>query len=180
MLNVSTFGNMANIYAIVHSFHTRVSISRSTRATAPVIRLRKSGHWRGVEAQRQCPSQTPRRKSRTELNPVTGVATALTRHPLLLCVLSTFVAIFDWNTLASLCTEPENRLGERRNHYCLHSTVASASFLTCFTDLWITLYIVLITNGCCPSYSLQRGFGSSSSWPPVINSVVCYDDWWIM
>jgi len=77
------------------SFHTRVSISRSTRATAAVIRLRKSGYWRGVEAQRQCPSQTSRRKSRTGLNPGTGVATALARHLLFLCVLSTFVASFD-------------------------------------------------------------------------------------
>jgi hypothetical protein len=30
MLNVSTFGNTADIYAIVHIVHTRVSISRST------------------------------------------------------------------------------------------------------------------------------------------------------
>ena len=122
------------------SFHSRVSISRSTRATAAVIRLRKSGDWRGVEAQRQCPSQTPRRKSRTGLNPGTGVATALTRRLRFLCVLSTFVARFDWDTLARLCSETESRLVERCNHYCLHSTVASASFLTCFTDLWITLY----------------------------------------
>ena len=77
------------------SFHTRVSISRSTRATAALIRLRKSGDKRGVEAQRQCPSQTPRRKSRTGLNPGTEVATALTRHLLFLCVLSTSVARFD-------------------------------------------------------------------------------------
>ena len=62
------------------SFHTRVSISRLTGATAAVIRLRKSGDKRGVEAQRQCPSHTPRRKSPTGLNPGTGVATALTRH----------------------------------------------------------------------------------------------------
>ena len=91
-------------------------------------------------AQRQCP-QTPRRKSLTGLNPETGVATALTRHLLFLCALSTFVASFDWDTLSRLCgSEPESRLVERRNHYCLHSTVASASFLTCFTDLWIILY----------------------------------------
>ena len=70
------------------SFHTRVSISRSTRATVPVIWLRKSGDKRGVEAQRQCPSQTPRRKSHTGLRPGNGVATALTRHLLFLCVLS--------------------------------------------------------------------------------------------
>jgi len=39
-----------------------------------------------VEAQRQCPSQTPIRKSRTGLNPGTGVATVLTRHLLVLYV----------------------------------------------------------------------------------------------
>ena len=71
------------------SFHTHVSISRSTRASAAVIRLPKSGDQRGVEAQRQCPSQTPRRKSQTGLNPGTGVATALMCHLLFLCVLST-------------------------------------------------------------------------------------------
>jgi len=39
-----------------------------------------------VEAQRQCPSQTAIRKSRTGLNPGTGVATALTRRHLFLYV----------------------------------------------------------------------------------------------
>jgi len=101
------------------SFDTRVGISQSTRATVAVIRLRKSGDLRWVEAQRQCPSQTPpSRKSRTGLNPVTGVATALTGHLLSLCVLSTFVASFDWDTLAGLWSEPESRLVERCNHYC--------------------------------------------------------------
>jgi len=42
---------------------------------------------------------------------------------------------FDRDTLARLCSEPESRLVEICNHYCLDSTVASASFLTCFTDL---------------------------------------------
>jgi len=135
MLNVSTFGGAADI-----SFHTRVSISQSTRATATVIWMRKSGDQRGVEAQRQCPSQTLRRKSHTGLNSGTGVATALTSHLLFLCVLSTFVASFNWDTLTCLCSEPECHLLERCNHYCLHSTVASASFRTCFTHLWITLY----------------------------------------
>ena len=93
-----------------------------------------------MEAQRQCPSQTPRRKSRRGLSPGTEVATALTRHLLFLCILSTFVASFDWDTLARLCSEPDSRFVERCNHYCLHSTVASASFLTCFMDLWKTLY----------------------------------------
>ena len=45
MLSVSTFGNTADIYAIVHVVpHACHSISRSTRATAAVIRLRRS--WR--------------------------------------------------------------------------------------------------------------------------------------
>ena len=43
MLNVSTFGNTADMRWSI-SFHTRVGISRSTRATAAVIRLRRS--WR--------------------------------------------------------------------------------------------------------------------------------------
>jgi hypothetical protein len=51
-----------------------------------------------MEAQRQYPLQTPRRKSHTGLNLGTGVATALTRHILVLCVLSSFVAKFDWDT----------------------------------------------------------------------------------
>ena len=131
MLNVSIFGNTADIYATVHPVpHACHHIT----ATAAVIRLRKSGDQRGVETQRQCTSQTLRRKSRMGLNPVTGVATALMRHLLFLCVLSTFVASFDSDTLARLCSEPESRLVERCNHYCLLLTVASASFLTFFTD----------------------------------------------
>ena len=44
MLDVSTFANTADIYVMVHLVpHACVSISRSTRATAAVIRLRKSG-----------------------------------------------------------------------------------------------------------------------------------------
>ena len=99
--------------------------------------LEISGEWRHKDS---VIHKTPNEKFARGLNPGTGVATALTRHLLFLCVLSTFVASFDWDTLARLCSEPESRLVERSNHYCLHSTVASASFLTCFTDLWITLY----------------------------------------
>jgi len=95
MLNVSTFGNTADIYAIVHLVphacqHITVDQSHSSGNTvAKIWRLTGSG------GTRQSPSQTPRRKSRTGLNPGTGVATALTRHLLFLCVLSTFVASFD-------------------------------------------------------------------------------------
>ena len=142
MLNVSTFDNTADIYATVHLVphacqHITVDQSHSSGDNG-CENVEISG---GVEAHRQCPSQTPRRKSHTGLNPVTGVATALMRHLLFLCVLSTFVASFDWDTLARLCSEPESRLFERCNHYSLHSSVASTSFVTCFTDLWITLYI---------------------------------------
>ena len=61
------------------------SISRSIRATAAVIRLRRSLRLGGVEAQRHCPTQNPIINSRTGLNPGTGVATTLTRQ-LLLCL----------------------------------------------------------------------------------------------
>ena len=88
MLNVSTFGNTADIYAIVHLVphtcqHITVDQSHSSGDTVAKI-LEISGEWRH---KRQCPSQTPVRKSRTGLNPGTGVATALTRHLLVLCVL---------------------------------------------------------------------------------------------
>jgi len=94
MLNASTFGNTADIYAIVRLVphacrHITVDQSHTSGDTAAMI-LEISGEWR-----HKCPSQTPRRKSRTGLNPGTGVATALTRHLLFLYVLSTFVASFD-------------------------------------------------------------------------------------
>jgi len=129
MLNVSTFGNTADIYAIVHlvphasAYHGRPEPQQRWYSCK---NLKISGEWRHKE----CPSQTPRRKSRT----------TVMHHLLFVCVLSTFVASFNWDTLARLCSEPESRLVERCNHYCLHSTVASASFLTCFMDLWITLH----------------------------------------
>ena len=88
MLNVSTFDNTADINAIVHLVphacqHITVDQSHSSGDTVAKI-LEIS---RGVEAQRQCPSQTSIRKSRTGLNPGARVATALTRHLLVLCVL---------------------------------------------------------------------------------------------
>jgi len=87
MLNLSTFGNTADIYAIVHLVPTRVSAYHGR--PEPQQRwygCEDPGDWLGVEAQRQCPSQTPIRKSRTGLNPGTGVATTLTRHLLVLYV----------------------------------------------------------------------------------------------
>ena len=88
MLNVSTFGNTADIYAIVHLVpHAcqHITVDQSHRSGDTVAKILEiSG---GVEVQRQCPSQTPIRKSHTGLNPWTGVATALARHLLVLCVL---------------------------------------------------------------------------------------------
>jgi len=92
LLNVSAFGNTADIYAIVHLVphacqHITIDQSHSSGDTvAKIWRLVGSGSTK---------TQTPRRKSRTGLNPVTGVATALTSHLLFLCVLSKFVASFD-------------------------------------------------------------------------------------
>jgi len=143
MLNVSTFGNTADIYAIVHLIphacqNITVNQSHSSGDTvAKIWRLAGSGGTKTVSF------ANPRRKSCTGLNPGTRVATTLTRHLRLLCVLSTFVASFDSDTLAHLCSEPKSRRVERCNHYCLHSTVASASFLTCFTDLWKTLCVYI-------------------------------------
>ena len=94
MLNVSNFGNMADIYAKVHLVphacqHITSDQSHSSGDTVAKI-------WRlaGSRGTKTVSFTTPRRKSRTGLNPGTGVATALTRH-LFLCVLSTFVASFD-------------------------------------------------------------------------------------
>jgi len=143
MLNVFTFGNMADIRAIVHLIPYACQLimvdqrHSSGDTVVKIWRLAGSGGTKTVSF------TNPRRKSRTGLNPGTGVATALTHHLLFLCVLSTFMASFNWDTLACLCSEPESHLVERCNHYCLHSTVASASFLTCFMDLWITLYNIL-------------------------------------
>jgi len=146
MLNLSTFGNTADIYATVHLVphacqHITVDQSHSSCDTVAKI-------WRlvGSGGTKKCTSQTDRRKSRTWLNPETRVANALTRHILFLCVLSIFVSSFNWDMSARLCSEPESRLVERCNHYCLHSPVASASILTRFTDLWITLNILRLTQ----------------------------------
>ena len=68
------------------SFHTRVSISRSTRATAAVIRLRKSWSLAGSGGTKTVSFTNPHKKNCTGLNPETGVATALTRRHLFLCV----------------------------------------------------------------------------------------------
>ena len=63
MLNVSTFGNTADFYyAIVHLVHTRVSISRSTRATAAVIRLRRSRRLAGSGGTKTVSFTNPHKK----------------------------------------------------------------------------------------------------------------------
>ena len=71
MLNVSTFGNTTDIYAIVnHVPHACITVDQSHSSGDTVAKILEIK--RGVEAQRQCPSQTPIRKSRTGLNPGTG------------------------------------------------------------------------------------------------------------
>ena len=95
MLNVSTFGNTAYTCAIVHLVphacqHITVDQNHSSGDTiAKIWRLAGSGGTKTVSF------TNPRRKCRTGLNPGTGVATALTRHLLSLCVLSTVVTSFD-------------------------------------------------------------------------------------
>jgi len=94
VLNVSAFGNTADIYAIVHLVphacqHITVDQSHSSGNTvAKIWRLAESGGTKTVSF------TNPRRKSSTGLNLGTGVATALTLL-LFLCVLSTSLASFD-------------------------------------------------------------------------------------
>ena len=95
MLNMPTFVNTTDIYAMVHLVphacqNITVDQSHSSGDTVAKI-LVISGDWRHKDSVHRKP---PRRKRRTGLNPVTGVATALTRRLLFLCVLSTFVASF--------------------------------------------------------------------------------------
>jgi len=135
MLNVSTFGNTADIYAVVylvpHAYqHITVNQSRSSGDTvAKIWRLAGSGGIKTVSF------TNPQKKKLHGVKSRDRCATTLMRHLLFLCILSTCVASFNWDTLACLCSEPESRLVERCNHYSLHSTVPSASFLIYFTDL---------------------------------------------
>ena len=89
MLNVSTVGNTADIHAIVHLVphacqHTTVDQSHSSGDTVAKI-------WRlaGSVGTKTVSFTNRQKKIRTGLIPGTGVATALTRHLLFLCVLST-------------------------------------------------------------------------------------------
>ena len=140
MLIVSTFGNTADIYAMVHLVphacqHITVDQSHSSGDTvAKTWRLAGSGDAKTVSF------TNPQKKKSHGVKSGDRGGHRINASSFFLCVLSTFVVSFDWDTLARLCSEPESRLVERCNHYCLHSTVASASFLTCFTDLWITSY----------------------------------------
>ena len=88
MLNVSTFGNTADIYAIVHLVpHAcqRITVDQSHSSGDTVAKILEiSGEWMHKDSVLHKP---PIRKSRTGLNPGTGVATALTCHLLVLCVL---------------------------------------------------------------------------------------------
>jgi len=95
MLNVSTFGNKADIYAIVHLVPHAcqyIAVDQSHRSgdtVAKIWRLARSGGTKTVSF------TNPQKKKSHGVNPGTGLATALTRHLLFLCVLSTFLASFD-------------------------------------------------------------------------------------
>ena len=142
--NVSTFGNTAHIYVIVHLVphacqHITVDRSQSSGDTvAKIWRLARSGGIKTVSF------TNPQKKKSQGVKSGDRCGQRINASSFFLCVLSNFVASFDWDALARLCSEPVSRLVERCNHYCLHSTVASTSFLTCFTDIWITLYKILI------------------------------------
>jgi len=140
MLNVSTFGTTVDIYMIDYLVphacqHITVDQNQSSGDTVAKI-------WRlaGSEGTKTVSFTNLQKKKLHGVKSGYRGDPALTRHLLFLCVLSTFVTSFDWDTLARLCSEPESRLVERCNYYCLNSTVASASFLTCIADLWITPY----------------------------------------
>ena len=170
---MSTFRNTADIYATVRLVpracqHITVDQSHSSGNNG-CENLEISGQWRHEDSVLH---KHPEEKNRTWLNPVTGVANALTRHLLFLCVLSTFLASFDWDTLERLCSEPEIRLVERCNHYCFHSTVASTRFLTCFTDLWITLYYVEVYRKQNTFYCTSRGDSNISYFYKEFHTVV--------
>ena len=95
MFNVSTFGNTADIYAIVRLVphacqHITVDQSHSSGDT--VVKIWRLAGCGGTET---VSFTNPRRKSHMGLNPGTRVATALTHHLLFLCIVSTFVASFD-------------------------------------------------------------------------------------
>jgi hypothetical protein len=82
MLNVSTFGNTADIYAIVQLVphtcqHITVDQSHSSSDTVSKI-LEISGEWRHKDCVLHTPP--PQKKRSTGLNPGIRLATALTRH----------------------------------------------------------------------------------------------------
>ena len=140
MLNVSIFGNTADIFAIVCLVphvcqHITVDQSHSSGDTvAKIWRLTGSGGTKTVSFTNPQKKKSHGVKSGDRGGHRINASYSFPVRPIHLC------GKFDWDTLARLCSEPENRLVERWNHYCLHSTVASASFITCFVDLWITLY----------------------------------------
>jgi len=136
VLNVSTFGTTADIYAIVHLVphacqHNTFHQSHSSGDTvAKIWRLAGSGSIKTVSFTDPQKKKSHGVKSGDRCGHRINASSSFPVRPIHLC------ASFDWDTLARVCSEPENRLVERCNHYCLqlwHQPV-----LTCFTDLWIT------------------------------------------
>jgi len=93
MLNVSTFGNTAHIYATFHLVShacQHITVDQSHSSGDKVVKI-----WRlaGSGGTKTVSFTNPRKKNSRGVK--SGVATALTRPLLFLCVLSTFVASFD-------------------------------------------------------------------------------------
>jgi len=138
------FGWTADLFSIVYLVphacqHIAVDQSHSSGDTVAKI-WRLAGSWDTMTVS----FTNPHKKKSQGVKSGDRCGQRINASSFFLCVLSNFVASFDWDALARLCSEPVSRLVERCNHYCLHSTVASTSFLTCFTDIWITLYKILI------------------------------------
>jgi hypothetical protein len=123
MLNVPTFGDTADIYAIVHlvphaCHHITVDQSHSSGDTvAKIWRLAASGDTKTVSFINPQKKKTHGVKSGDP-----GVTTALMRQ--ISC--ASYPPL--WQVSIEIpshvvCSEPESRLFERCNHYCLHFTV---------------------------------------------------------
>ena len=135
MLNVSTFGNTADIYAKVHLVpracqHITVDQSHSSGDTVVKIwRLAGSGGTKMVSFTNPQKKKSHGVKSGDRGGHRTNASSFFPVRLIHLC------GNFRLRYPSRLCSGSESRRVERCNHYCLHTTVASASFLTCFMDL---------------------------------------------
>ena len=135
MPNVSTFGNTADIYAIVHLVphacqHITVDQSHSSGDTvAKIWRLVGSGGTKTVSFTNPQKKKSHGVKSGDRGGHRINALSSCPVRPIHLC------GKFRLRYPRTCFSELDSRLLERGNHYCLHSTVTSDSFVTCFTDL---------------------------------------------